>query len=277
MRKDGSTYPSLIYTSRIVRDGVAIGLRGVGVDITERKKAEEEVRRANQARYRQLREIAGGVSHEIYNSLYPAVVSLDRLRAMLADADLDDPVRTERLLAMTDTAVHRAITLTEMVNQYSKLDVQQKVESLPLAAMVQDLVEQNDHRITRNQAEVAVNVPQGVSVIASRVHLHSLLNNLFINALDAVAEVPIRRVGITAIPCGSNVRIEIQDTGPGIPFEVQQRVFEPFFTTKPARGTGLGLAIVKRIVELYGGEISLETALDRGTKFVILLPTDTQG
>ena len=65
MRKDGSTYPSLIYTSPIVRDGIAVGLRGVGIDITERKRAEEEVRRANQARYRQLREIAGGVSRAI--------------------------------------------------------------------------------------------------------------------------------------------------------------------------------------------------------------------
>ncbi len=277
MRKDGSTYPSLIYTSPIVRDGVAVGLRGVGIDITERKKAEEEVRRANQARYRQLREIAGGVSHEIYNSLYPAVVSLDKLRSLLAGADVRDVARTERLLAMTDTAVKRAITLTEMVNQYSKLDMQRQVEEVSLAAMVHDAVDQNSDRIEATAVVTSVSVPAGLTVMMSKVHVHSLINNLLINAIDAVAEMPDRRISISAVPCGAQVRIEVSDTGPGIPFEVQQRVFEPFFTTKPAHGTGLGLAIVKRIVELYGGEVTIETALDRGTTFGILLPSGNQG
>jgi len=67
------------------------------------------------------------------------------------------------------------------------------------------------------------------------------------------------------------VVLEVVDTGPGIPPEVQKRLFDPFFTTKEG-GTGLGLSIAARIVEMHGGEIRYHTQLNRGTTFTIVLP-----
>jgi len=272
LRKDGSTFPVLIYSSRIVRDGLPAGLRGVVVDITERKRAEEEVRRANLLRYQQMREIAGGVSHEIYNSLYPAIATLEKLRGLLAASDTTDLARTERLMQLADRAVRRAISLTETVTQYARLESQRRVERVRLAGVIQEIVEQNRHAAEELAATITADIPADLFVTVGKSYLYSLFNNLVINALDAVAEVTERAVSIAARPDDGRVRIVVRDTGPGIPFEIQQRAFEPFFTTKLDRGTGLGLAVAKRIVELYDGQIGLESALDRGTTFIILLP-----
>ena len=68
-----------------------------------------------------------------------------------------------------------------------------------------------------------------------------------------------------------NVRIEISDTGRGIPEEAKPRLFDPFFTTK-TRGTGLGLAIVRKIIEAHGGEVEVQSEEEKGTKVILVLP-----
>ena len=68
------------------------------------------------------------------------------------------------------------------------------------------------------------------------------------------------------------VVFRIRDTGPGIPEGIRDEVFEPFFTTKPSSGTGLGLGIVKRLVNLYGGQITIESTIGQGTRAEITFP-----
>jgi signal transduction histidine kinase len=71
----------------------------------------------------------------------------------------------------------------------------------------------------------------------------------------------------------AGIRIEVEDTGPGMPAEVQRKIFDPFFTTKPpGQGTGLGLAICLRIVESYGGRLEVRSEEGKGTLFTVLLP-----
>ncbi len=272
-RKDGSTFPVLIYAATVLRDDKPVGLRGIVIDITEIKKAEEQVRRANQLRYQQLKEIAGGVSHEIYNSLYPAVISLEKLGGLLADASLSDPDRCERLLAMTSRAVQRALGLTETVTNYSRLETQQKTEPVELSEIIQEVLESNRHRIEDGSVSVSAEVGTLPSILASRSHMYSLINNIVINSLDALTDSLEKELSISGQYRDGRVEIDIADSGPGIPFEILDRVFEPFFTTKPDRGTGLGLAMAKKIVELYGGRLTVESTLDNGTRFRILLPT----
>ncbi|MCX8156596.1 MAG: ATP-binding protein [Verrucomicrobiae bacterium] len=75
---------------------------------------------------------------------------------------------------------------------------------------------------------------------------------------------------------GGAVRIEVGDSGPGIPADRQERIFEAYYSTKP-RGTGLGLAIVKHTLEVYGGRVRVESELGKGARFVITLPPHTFG
>jgi len=270
-RKDGASYPALIYSVPIVRDGETLGLRGVVVDITEQKEAEEAVRRANQARYQQMKEIAGGIAHEIYNSLYPATVAIEKIRLLLAEVADADPVRVDKLVNLTEKAVRRAINLTEDVTQFSRLETEKQEELISLRTLFDEVIESNQHRLDALNVSLRDEVPEGLMISLRRTHAFSLFNNLIINALDAMEESVRRELQIVGRLDDGWVRIDIADSGAGITAEDRDKVFKPFFSTKPNKGAGLGLALTRRLVELYGGNIRLETELDSMTRFIILL------
>jgi signal transduction histidine kinase len=107
--------------------------------------------------------------------------------------------------------------------------------------------------------------------------LNHVLMNLMVNALDAMREEGVLTIRTRALE-GDRVRIEVEDTGCGIPPEVLDHVFEPFFTTKDVgKGTGLGLAITYGIVERHRGSISVRSEVGRGTCFSVELPVRFQG
>jgi two-component system NtrC family sensor kinase len=98
------------------------------------------------------------------------------------------------------------------------------------------------------------------------------LLNLVTNALDAMPDGGTLSITASARPDG--IRVEIADTGPGIPAPIIERLFEPWVTTKPAgQGTGLGLAIVRNVIQAHGGSISASNA-STGAAFVIDLPAE---
>ena len=111
--------------------------------------------------------------------------------------------------------------------------------------------------------------------------LNQVFLNLLVNAAHAIADRlvpdgPKGRITVRTEHEGPAVRIEIEDTGCGIPEAIRERVFEPFFTTKEVgRGTGQGLAIAQSIVvDKHGGTLTFESEVGRGTTFTIRLPID---
>jgi signal transduction histidine kinase len=96
--------------------------------------------------------------------------------------------------------------------------------------------------------------------------------NVMVNAVQAMPDGGSLTVR-ARVEGAALVRLEIEDTGAGIPEEIRHRIFEPFFTTRPT-GTGLGLAVVKRIVEDHAAAVTVETVEPCGTRFVLLLPAD---
>jgi signal transduction histidine kinase len=100
--------------------------------------------------------------------------------------------------------------------------------------------------------------------------------NLVVNAVQAVGERGTVRVRTRALD--GEVRVDVEDDGPGIPESVRERLFEPFFTTKPAgEGTGLGLYVSWQIVRIHDGEIVVDSAPERGTRFTVRLPREDEG
>jgi len=116
-------------------------------------------------------------------------------------------------------------------------------------------------------------------VWADAHQLKQVVVNLVTNARQAVQDAsPPRRLRLRTRYDAPNqrVRIEVADSGPGVPGEIRARVFDPFFTTKPdGEGTGLGLALARGIVEGHGGAIGIESPPGEGARFVIELPVET--
>ena len=104
--------------------------------------------------------------------------------------------------------------------------------------------------------------------------LHAVVANLLNNAVKFLCDQPERRVTVSGHPEGAQYALEITDTGPGIPREVQSRLFEPFFRAPgvKAEGLGIGLATARRVVEALGGSIGVVPEVGRGATFTIRLP-----
>jgi two-component system, NtrC family, sensor kinase len=133
------------------------------------------------------------------------------------------------------------------------------------------------HGTLRRRARLEMDVRPCPAVSGSTTQLSQVVSNLLVNAFEALpADQPaVNRVIVRLLPDGGRVRLDVEDTGCGIPAEVQEAVFRPFFTTKAEGGTGLGLAITKQIVEDIGGEIAVESAAGHGTRFSVFLPPVT--
>ena len=178
-------------------------------------------------------------------------------------------------------ALRRGLSITQAILDYARLGEERRgAEDVALAPLVETLVRESATACATTGITVRTDVDPELKLRAKPGHLYSVLKNLFINALDAVAERP--EAGPDAAPGPAEVElraratpaltIEIRDTGVGIPAAVLPRIYEPFFTTKPSSGTGLGLGIVRKLVELYGGEIACTSEEGRGTTFTLTFP-----
>ncbi len=115
--------------------------------------------------------------------------------------------------------------------------------------------------------------PESLSAQAEPALLEQVLVNLVVNALDAMATAPLRRLSLTAVLDGERVRVTVTDTGSGIDPAILPRLFEPFETTKPrGAGLGMGLNISRRIVRDFGGDIVARNNPGGGATFEIVLP-----
>ncbi|UCD95520.1 MAG: hypothetical protein JSU69_05575 [Candidatus Zixiibacteriota bacterium] len=223
-------------------------------------------------KYKQARDIAGGVAHEIHNALSPALNSVDKLQQLLSEGGPADQERVERLLGLIDRSLERANNMTELVGKFSRIEAEKAAESVNLKLLMEEIIDDHKSRLDSMSVSLEIDIPPDVSILCHKPHAHSLFNNLMVNSLDALADSDHRSIGLMAEITDGLVRVVFSDTGPGIPSEHLPRIFDAFFSTKPSSGTGLGLAVVRKIVDLYDGQIKAESMLDKGAKFTILLP-----
>ena len=258
----------------IIHNDRVVATQTIVRDISARRQAEQMLEQAYEEQSRQLRQVAGGLAHEIYNNLFPLTAAVHKLRQHLDRPDDPAHERNLRLLQLMDEAVSRAIELTETVSLYSKLQHDSAGTSTRVRKVLDAVLEYHQKRIDLLGLKAVVEVPDVLEVACSERNLNSLLMNLLLNALDAMAGTQQPSLSITARRINGKVEITFGDNGLGITPDVLPRVFDPFFSTKPNTGTGLGLAIVKRVVDVCGGEIKVNSAVDIGTTFHIFLPGD---
>ena len=212
-----------------------------------------------------LGELSAVVAHEVRNPLGVIFNSLGSLRRLLK------PQGDARMLL--DIVGEEAERLNRIVGDL--LDFARPSTPALRPEPIDRLLEDAVGAAVAENREVAVehDLEPGLPPVSMDARLmRQAVLNVAVNAVQAMPRGG--RLTVRARRDGGFVRVEIRDTGPGIPDEIRHRVFEPFFTTK-ASGTGLGLAVVKRIVEGHGGEVALATAPGDGAAVTIRIPLES--
>jgi PAS domain S-box-containing protein len=281
-----SWYDELLRT----RDGEPEFLVAVGIDVTERLRIEQALKEANErleekvrARTKELTAahaamvqseklsslgtLVAGLSHEINNPLMGII-------NYVAFARDESSGQTAAMLAKADRELHRIADMLNNLLRFSRPrdGVRVRVELAEVADAAAALLRAD---LRGRQIELALELPADLPAARGEPGgLQQVILNLLINARDALAEAPVRRIRIVGGSDSGQVWLDVADTGPGVPAAARGHIFEAFYSTKPAGvGTGLGLAVSCGIVEGLGGSLELlEDAPGRGAVFRLRLP-----
>ncbi len=217
-------------------------------------------------------ELAASVAHEINNPLYAARNSL-----YLVEQDLAEDAPPRAFLTIAQQELGRIARIITRMRDFYRPSRTELAET-SINALLRETLELVQTHLRHGHINVITSLDADVpTLIAHADQLRQVFLNIILNACDAMPHGGDLRVGTQLVQARSEapatIGIFFGDTGEGIPLEHQPHLFEPCYTTK-VLGTGLGLAISAHIITQHGGRITLESELDVGTTFTILLPVD---
>ncbi|MGH3033896.1 MAG: PAS domain-containing protein [Gaiellaceae bacterium] len=269
--------------SEVRENGRVTGTISFGIDITERKGLEDQLRQSQ--KMEAVGRLAGGIAHD-FNNLLTAISGYSDF----ALANVEPGGAAAADIGEISKAAGRASSLTRQLLAFSRRQVLQP-KVLSLNEVVGDL-EGMLRRLIGENVRLKVTLDPGLDAVrVDRGQIEQVLMNLTLNARDAMpdggdlllttksVEVSGARAEATLdLQPGSYATLVVSDTGHGMDSETRSRAFEPFFTTKkPGEGTGLGLATVYGIVKQSGGSIRLDSMPGKGAVFTLYFPKAWQG
>jgi two-component system sensor kinase FixL len=258
--------------------GIPTTVRGVSIDVTERRLAQIESEKnrnelAHLARFTTLGELSGSLAHELNQPLAAILSNAEAAQRFLAQ----DPPNVEELREILDDIVSEDERAGEVIGRLRALFKKGEVAFQPtdLGATSLDVLRLIRSELVAHDIAVETDLRPSVPLVrADRIQIQQVLLNLVKNASDAMTAVPAgdRRLTLAVHGNGDgHVRVAVHDTGTGIPSDVLDRLFQPFVTTKPD-GMGLGLAVCRTILEAHGGTLRASNNADRGATFEFTLP-----
>jgi len=277
LTKRGARIPFLLTGFRMIMNDKRY-LVGTGIDISERKRLEDELRQSQ--KMESIGTLAGGISHD-FNNILTAIIGYGSILQRKLDAK--DPLRynADQILK----AANRAAGLTRGLLAYSRKQILN-----PQPVNVNEIVVKVERFLARLIGEdvelKSILAEQEITVLADADQIEQVLMNLATNARDAMPDggyiyIETRLVELDEASAkarelrrpGAYAQISVTDSGMGMDEKSRERIFEPFFTTKDVgRGTGLGLAMAYGIIKQHNGAIEVESEAGLGTTFRIYLP-----
>ncbi|MCU0976919.1 MAG: ATP-binding protein [Steroidobacteraceae bacterium] len=246
-------------------------------DATERHAAQARLRERDTALARSMRfavagELASALTHEL-NQPITALVSYLQAAQILAEPIQD---ADERLPGTLEKAAREAMRASDVMRRLRDFysGGAPRTGPVDLAEAIEGVRAAFAERVRRDGISLELDLPAGLPpACCDRIQLEMVLHNLLGNACEAAAAQPpdLRRVRLSAQPSGDGLRIEVDDSGPGIAEEVAPRLFEPFLTTKPD-GMGLGLAISRSLLQAQSADLALAPSRLGGACFAVQLP-----
>lgn len=239
------------------------------------RQANEELRKANEKmiqseKLASIGILASGVAHEINNPLGGLFNCVQMLQQ-----NGGNPEFRERYLGLVKEG------LDKIENTVSKLLwMSRKSEHAPVDVNVRNAVDGVhaflEYRISKSAITFVNAVPENLRIIVDLHDLQQMLMNLMINAVHAMQDGG--ELSVRGLQENGAIKIDIADTGAGIAPENISRIFDPFFTTKPTgEGTGLGLWLTYGIMKNYGGDVTVESEVGKGSRFTMSFPVATKG
>ena len=259
-------------------DGEIKGVVLVFRDVT--KEYEKQAQTRQQQKMEAIGTLAGGIAHDFNN-----VLSVIACYSEMGERSLPEDDEYREYFQEINAASNRAVDLVNQILIFTRQsDV--KLEALIVGPLIEEAI-----KFLRATLPTTIEIYQNIQpdcgkIMAYPTQIHQIVMNLCTNAGYAMQEnggvLTIRlsdfEINKTNLPkpnmnIGNYVQLTVEDTGVGIPNETLEHIFDPFFTTKPVgEGTGMGLSVIHGIVEDYGGTITVESKIGKGTKFEIYFP-----
>ena len=265
-RKDGTTFPMELVVNEVEAPYQRL-FSSVVREVTAQKRAEA------QQRLKVLEQMAGGIVHDINNSLSPISMLVDEL---LENAVLSDTAN--RALDIIQTAVNDTVNIIDRLRTiYRPRGAEDELVPIALTNLIEQVIELTRARWqgTLESRGAVIDIatelqPDVPPVFGIQTELREALTNLVFNAMDAMPRGGL--ITFRAHHDPRHIRLEVCDEGEGMDDETRRRCLEPFYSTKEERGTGLGLAMVYNIIHQHNGDMEIHSEVGVGTTVRLMFP-----
>lgn len=275
-RRDKTTFPVIINSSSIIHENEPVGIRGVIIDITERKRDEEMLRESHE-RFKELNKTKTDFLNVAYHEMRSPLAPIVGYTSLLEQGELTEKQKKYvRVIGESASQLEELIESLLEVTRIEAGNVKLTLQTVLIPEIVDNVLERVKPQVEAKKQTISAVVPEGIEVEGDKQKITAIFDNLISNAIKYTGEKGRIDIVVEDRKEEEEIRVCVADTGVGIPREHLHRVFERFYMVDNSltrkKGLGLGLAIVKGYAVLHGGKVWSTSEHGKGSKFWFTLP-----